>query len=600
MNDNSNFIFAVILSLGVLLGWQYFVVAPKEAARQAELAMLAEAEADKQANAQDLRVQDAPAGQNNATALPEVETKIKHTDFATSPRIRIETTQFSGSIALLGARFDDLSLTHYAQTPAEDAPRVNLLAPTKGAGNPWQARFGWIGADNMALNLPDEHSLWQLVAGDTLTPQTPVTLRYDNGTGLEFTRYISVDDNFMFTITQSVRNTGTQVVTLYPFGQITRIGRPDITGLFILHEGPIGYWEESGLQEIDYDDLREDGAVKLKDTGGWLGFTDKYWAAALIPPQEAQISARFSAKNAPHSDDEIYRSDYLLGAHNIPAGGSTQSETRFFVGAKQVDIIDAYADNGVTRFDLLIDWGWFYFLTKPMFSALQIFYNLVGNYGVAILLVTVILKLFFFPLANRSYETMAKMKKLQPLMLKLRETYKDDRVTQQQELMKIYREEKLNPLAGCLPVLLQIPVFFALYKVLFITIDMRHQPFFGWITDLSAADPTSLFNLFGLIPWDPPGFLMLGIWPILMGITMFVQMQMNPAPPDPIQAKIFKYMPLFFTLILASFPAGLVIYWAWNNFLSILQQGIIMRRNGVDIELLENLNLKRSPPKQEK
>ncbi|MEC7163385.1 MAG: membrane protein insertase YidC, partial [Pseudomonadota bacterium] len=263
--------------------------------------------------------------------------------------------------------------------------------------------------------------------------------------------------------------------------------------------------------------------------------------------------------------------------------------TRVFAGAKLVDLVDGYADEGVTRFDLLIDWGWFYFLTKPMFRTLQFFYDLVGNYGVSILIVTVLIKAVFFPLASRSYETMAKMKKLQPRMLQIREQYKDDRQAQQQELMKIYREEKLNPLAGCLPILLQIPVFFALYKVLFVTIDMRHQPFFGWITDLSAPDPTSLFNLFGLIPWDPPSFLMLGVWPVLMGVTMFIQMQMNPPPPDPIQARMFQILPIFFTFILAGFPAGLVIYWAWNNFLSILQQGLIMRRNDVEIELLANI-----------
>ncbi|MED5324421.1 MAG: membrane protein insertase YidC, partial [Pseudomonadota bacterium] len=273
----------------------------------------------------------------------------------------------------------------------------------------------------------------------------------------------------------------------------------------------------------------------------------------------------------------------------IDPGDETALVTRVFAGAKLVDLVDGYADEGITRFDLLIDWGWFYFLTKPMFRALQFFYDLVGNYGVSILIVTVLIKAVFFPLASRSYETMAKMKKLQPRMLQIREQYKDDRQAQQQELMKIYREEKLNPLAGCLPILLQIPVFFALYKVLFVTIDMRHQPFFGWITDLSAPDPTSLFNLFGLIPWDPPSFLILGVWPVLMGVTMFIQMQMNPPPPDPIQARMFQILPIFFTFILAGFPAGLVIYWAWNNFLSILQQGLIMRRNDVEIELLANI-----------
>ncbi|MEC7234499.1 MAG: membrane protein insertase YidC, partial [Pseudomonadota bacterium] len=310
---------------------------------------------------------------------------------------------------------------------------------------------------------------------------------------------------------------------------------------------------------------------------------------AIIPPQDVSFSARFTGDSANDRAGEVFRGDYLLAGRAIDPGDETALVTRVFAGAKLVDLVDGYADEGITRFDLLIDWGWFYFLTKPMFRALQFFYDLVGNYGVSILIVTVLIKAVFFPLASRSYETMAKMKKLQPRMLQIREQYKDDRQAQQQELMKVYREEKLNPLAGCLPILLQIPVFFALYKVLFVTIDMRHQPFFGWITDLSAPDPTSLFNLFGLIPWDPPSFLILGVWPVLMGVTMFIQMQMNPPPPDPIQARMFQILPIFFTFILAGFPAGLVIYWAWNNFLSILQQGLIMRRNDVEIELLANI-----------
>jgi YidC/Oxa1 family membrane protein insertase len=406
------------------------------------------------------------------------------------------------------------------------------------------------------------------------------------------TQEISVDENFMFTITQRAQNKSDAAVTLYPFGQITRTGTPQLTDLFILHEGPIGFFGEEGLNEVDYDDLLSDGPVKKTATGGWLGMTDKYWAAALVPPQEAAFTGRFTGRtngaNAP-----IYRGDFLLAGETLAPGQSLSSTSRFFAGAKRVDLIDNYADDGVTRFDLLIDWGWFYFLTKPMFTALALFYSLLGNYGVAILLVTILIKLAFFPLANRSYETMAKMKKLQPRMVQIREMYKDDRQAQQQELMKIYREEKLNPLAGCLPILVQIPVFFSIYKVLFVTIDMRHQPFFGWVQDLSAPDPTSLFNLFGLLPYDVPSFLLIGIWPLIMGITMFVQMQMNPPPPDPIQARMFQILPIFFTFILAGFPAGLVIYWAWNNFLSLLQQGYIMRRHGVEIELLANLGFGR-------
>ena len=336
---------------------------------------------------------------------------------------------------------------------------------------------------------------------------------------------------------------------------MTRTGRPQTTDLFILHEGPIGYFGEEGdgLLEIDYDDLGEDGPVKTTAEEGWLGITDKYWATALIPPQKAKFTGRFVARA--ENGAAVYRGDYLLAGQTLAPGAQMQATSRFFAGAKKVDLIDGYAEDGLTRFDLLIDWGWFYFLTKPMFRALDLFYALLGNYGLAILLVTVLIKLAFFPLANRSYETMAKMKKLQPRMLQIRDVHKDDKQQQQQEMMKLYREEKLNPLAGCLPILVQIPVFFSLYKVLFVTIDMRHQPFFGWISDLSAPDPTSLFNLFGLLPYDVPSFLLVGIWPVIMGVTMFVQMQMNPPPPDPIQARMFQILPIFFTFILAGFPS---------------------------------------------
>ncbi len=596
MNDqnNSNFIIAMILSMLVLLGWNYFFVVPQEEARQAALATQAAQENPPAQGAQgqvdEIQVDE---GATPTTPSRHAASTPQPTSFTNSPRVPIKTAQFEGSIALIGARFDDLTLSQYAVSIEDDAPAQKLLIPQGQTGH-WQVHFGWLTDKNTALDLPDENSLWQLKTGTTLTPASPITLVYESNDGLRFTRMISVDDNFMFTIEQSVEAIETSApIMLYPYGQITRTGRPEVSQLFILHEGAIGYLGEEGLYELDYDDLIEDGSVKTTSTGGWLGFTDKYWATALIPAQAETITARFVASRAATEAAEVFRSDYLMPVQNLQPAGRISATTQFFAGAKQVNLIDDYQDAGIDHFDLMIDWGWFYFITKPMFRGLEIFYNLVGNYGLSILIVTVIIKIFFFPLANRSYETMAKMKKLQPKMLQLRETYKDDRVAQQQELMKIYREEKLNPLAGCLPILLQIPVFFALYKVLFVTIDMRHQPFFGWVQDLSAADPTTIFNLFGLIPWVPPSFLMLGIWPILMGITMFVQMQMNPPPPDPVQAMIFKYMPIFFTFILASFPAGLVIYWTWNNFLSILQQGMIMRRNGVEIELLKNIGLKK-------
>ena len=597
MNDQNNFLMAIVLSLAVLLGWQFFVTEPRleeERARQQAEASISENTSDPAASA----VRDAPqndlAGEitpQAESAAPQVARTAVTAGFASAPRLSVETSQLTSSIALMGARFDDLILKAYGANADEDAPR-QILLQREGAKGHWQAHHGFVAAPDSPITLPDEQTVWEMVGNSRLTPGAPVTLRHVTREGIVLTQNISVDENFMFTITQNAENKSAAAVTLYPFGQITRTGTPQLTDLFILHEGPIGFFGEEGLSEVDYDDLLSDGPVKKTATGCWLCMTDKYWAAALVPPQDSAFTGRFTGRTQ-GAGLPTYRSDFLLAGETIAQGQSLESTSRFFAGAKRVDLIDNYADEGVTRFDLLIDWGWFYFLTKPMFTALALFYSLLGNYGLAILLVTILIKLAFFPLASRSYETMAKMKKLQPRMAQIREIHKDDRQAQQQELMKIYREEKLNPLAGCLPILVQIPVFFSIYKVLFVTIDMRHQPFFGWVQDLSAPDPTSLFNLFGLLPYDVPSFLLIGIWPLIMGVTMFVQMQMNPPPPDPIQARMFQILPIFFTFILAGFPAGLVIYWAWNNFLSLLQQGYIMRRHGVEIELLANLGFGR-------
>ena len=606
MKEQNNFLMAVILSLAVLLGWQFFVTEPRlEAERQANLA----AEQISQIAPTQNGVQNTPAiaaapqadGQIEG-AVPQIAQATQPTlaapidaGFAKAPRVTIDTPQLSGSITLMGARLDDLVLKGYGATAAENAPRQRLLQRQGETGH-WQAHHGFIASPDSAVTLPTQKTLWQIDGQNTLTPTTPIVLRHITPEGVSLTQTISVDENYMFTIRQRAENKSAKPVTLYPFGQVTRSGRPETTDLFILHEGPIGFFgsEGEGLVEADYDDLFEDGPVKLSSDEGWLGFTDKYWAAALVPPQGSKFTGRFVARA--EGQLPVYRADFLLAGKLLAPGAAHEVTSQVFAGAKTVELIDGYADAGATRFDLLIDWGWFYFLTKPMFNALHLFYALLGNYGLAILLVTVLIKLAFFPLANRSYETMAKMKKLQPRMMQLREMYKDDKQQQQQELMKIYREEKLNPLAGCLPILIQIPVFFSIYKVLFVTIDMRHQPFFGWVQDLSAPDPTSLFNLFGLLPYDVPSFLLIGVWPLIMGITMFVQMQMNPPPPDPIQARMFQILPIFFTFLLAGFPAGLVIYWAWNNFLSLLQQGYIMRRNGVEIELLSNIGLGKKKP----
>jgi len=424
-----------------------------------------------------------------------------------------------------------------------------------------------------------------------------VTLSYDNGKGLKFTRTIALDDKYMFTIDDTVANTGSDSVTLYPYALVSRHETPKVQGFYILHEGLIGVVDDGGLEEISYKKAVENPPATFKSQNGWLGITDKYWATVVIPEQGKGFDAKFSGTQSEGRDR--FQTDYLMGPLSIPAGGTGEAKGQVFAGAKEVNTVDAYASKyGIPKFDLLIDWGWFYFLTKPLFFALDFFYKLVGNFGVAILIVTLCIKLVLFPLANKSYVSMSKMKLLAPEMQRIKERYGDDRMRQQQAMMELYKKEKVNPASGCLPILVQIPVFFALYKVLFVTIEMRHAPFFGWIKDLSAPDPTSVFNLFGLLPFDPSQvpvighFLLIGAWPLVMGVTMWVQMKLNPAPPDPMQQKIFAWMPVFFTFLLASFPAGLVIYWAWNNTLSVIQQSVIMARQGVEIPLLENLGIK--------
>jgi YidC/Oxa1 family membrane protein insertase len=469
------------------------------------------------------------------------------------------------------------------------------------------------------VRLPDRETLWKQEGSNSLTPTTPVILKYDNGDGLTFRRTIAIDERYLFTLKDEVTNVGNAPVTLYPFALISRHGTPKVSGYYILHEGLIGYLGDQGLQEKGYKAVADAPAL---DTGGhgftyhvtdgWLGITDKYFAAALLPDATAHLEARFLSETTP---TVRYQTDYLEDGQTIAIGGTGSANARLFAGAKEASVVGinfpiggfgGYTKQlGLNHFDLLIDWGWFYFITKPMFLALDFFYHLFQNFGIAILLVTVLVKLLFFPLANKSYASMAKMKSVQPQLAALKERYPDDKVKQQQEMMEIYKKEKINPVAGCLPVALQIPVFFSLYKVLFVTIEMRHAPFFGWIKDLSSPDPTNLFTLFGLLHFDPTQlpllghYLALGIWPIIMGITMWFQMKLNPAPPDPTQKMIFAWMPLIFTFMLAGFPAGLVIYWAWNNTLSVLQQSFIMRRNGVKVELFDNLRASFFPKKAE-
>ncbi|CAH1662017.1 Membrane protein insertase YidC [Hyphomicrobiales bacterium] len=595
--DNRNLLLAIVLSVVVLLGWQFFYGMPqmekqKQAAQQNQQAQSQQAPAGSSAPPASTPGQPGASAMPGAAATQAVGTREQA--LAASPRVRIETPKITGSLSLTGARIDDVSLKAYRETVDPKSPHIVLLSPL-GGPNAYYSDFGWVAAPGSNVALPNATTVWK-ADNEVLTPAKPVTLSWDNGQGLTFRRVIGIDDNAMFTIRDEVENRSGNAVSLFPYGQIVRQGKPATLGYYVLHEGLVGNLGEQGLQEYTYDKIDKEPLLSPGTTGkswkdvvgGFVGITDKYWAAAVIPDQQRKYEGRYSAVQT--GTGHTYQADFLGEAIAIAPGATVSANARLFAGAKEVAAIDGYEKNlGIKRFELLIDWGWFYFITKPLFFVLDWIYKHVGNFGVAILLVTVLLKILFFPLANKSYASMAKMKALQPEMTAIRERYADDKMKQQQALMELYKTQKINPVAGCWPVLLQIPVFFALYKILFITIEMRHAPFFGWIHDLAAPDPTNLFNLFGLLPFTPPAFLHLGAWPIIMGFTMFIQMKMNPEPPDPVQKMMFTWMPVFFTFLLGSFPAGLVIYWSWNNLLSVIQQGYIMRKNGVKIELFDNL-----------
>jgi len=596
--DNRNLLLAITLSVVVLFGWQYFYGVP-QMEKQKQIA-----QQNQQAQSQTAPVPapgsaPAPAAAPGQTAAPAAAPATgavltRDQALAQSPRVRIETPKIQGSISLTGARIDDVSLKAYRETVDPNSPIIVLLSPL-GGPNGYYSDFGWVAAPGSNVALPNATTLWTADA-QILRPGTPLTLSHDNGQGLIFKRVITIDDNAMFTIRDDVENRSGAPVTLFPYGQVVRQGKPPTLGYYVLHEGMIGNLGEQGLQEYTYDHVDKEpllapgthGKVWKDAVGGFVGITDKYWAAAVVPDQSRKYEGRYSSVQT--GSQRTYQADFLAEPVTIAAGASGGVQARLFAGAKEVAAIDGYEKTlGIKRFELLIDWGWFYFITKPMFYVMDWIYKHVGNFGIAILVVTLLLKGLFFPLASKSYASMAKMKAVQPEMMAIRERYADDKMKQQQALMELYKTQKINPIAGCWPVLLQIPVFFALYKILFVTIEMRHAPFFGWIRDLAAPDPTSIFNLFGLLPFAVPAFLLIGAWPILMGITMFVQMKMNPEPPDPVQKMMFTWMPVFFTFLLGSFPAGLVIYWTWNNLLSILQQGYIMRKHGAKIELFDNL-----------
>ena len=570
--DNRNLLAAMVLSFAILIGWQAFFIEPEIEAERARLAAEALLEDPVSSGAMESAAASASAGASGAASSVSEE-------IVEAARITIDAPRLSGSLTTAGARIDDLLMLDYQNELGGVDDAVRLLNPVDSE-LPYFLEMGWVSAD-VNHPAPSSKTVWQ-TNDSVLSPETPVTLYWNNGNGLTFERRIEIDDDYLFSITDSVNSTLSAPVVLNPYGFVRRHGTPELTGIYILHEGPLAVFDEK-LNEEDYSDLKKAGAEGIQFapevSGGWIGITDKYWLTALIPNQNETVS--YSMRSLGGGQDR-YQTDFLGAPITIEPGEQISWSANLFAGAKKLSVLDDYAETyNIANFDLAIDFGWFYFLTKPFFYAINWLYGVFGNFGLAVLGFTVIVKLVFFPLANKSYRSMAKMRLLAPKLQTLRERFGDDRMKLNQEMMALYKAEQVNPAAGCLPVLLQIPVFFALYKVLFVTIEMRHAPFFGWVADLSAPDPTSIFNLFGLLPYSVsflPSFLQLGVWPILMGISMFLQMRLNPAPPDPIQAKVFQFMPIFFTFLLATFPAGLVIYWTWNNLLSMAQQWYIMKR----------------------
>ncbi|MFL2771027.1 MAG: membrane protein insertase YidC [Rhodospirillaceae bacterium] len=568
MTDQRNMFLAIVISMAILFGWDYFFSPPPPQSVPTE-------------NTQP----EGMASDPFVPVVPSIDTPAnplladRGGAISDLPRAPIETPSIRGSIPLQGLRFDDITLIRYRETTNPESSEIALLSP-EGAPKPYYAELRWLSTDT-ALKLPNPNTVWS--AGDTnplLTPDNPLVLTWDNGEGLIFQRTITIDEDYMFTVYDEVSNNTIDAVSLFPYGMIARIDTPEVLGFFILHEGPLGVFDET-LKEVDYDDIQDNGLDTVTSTGGWIGITDKYWLSVLAHEQDKNIEARFV--HSTYEGRDRYQTDFrAIDPVTIGPGATAGTRTYLFSGAKEVQLLDGYTEAlGIKRFDLAIDFGWFYFLTKPFFYALIWLAGTLGNFGLAILGLTIGLRLLLYPLADKQFRAMTKLKKLQPEMKKLQERHSDDRTRMNQELMELYKREKANPAAGCLPILVQIPIFFALYKVLFVTIEMRHEPFYGWIGDLSAPDPTSVFNLFGLIPFDVPSFLAIGAWPIIMGITMWLQQKLNPAPTDPMQAKIMSFLPIIFTFLLATFPAGLVIYWAWSNALGILQQWLIMRKAGV-------------------
>ena len=555
--DSKNVIAAISLSAAVIIIYGLFFAPPPPDPKKINNEKNNIVESTSEAPSLDQNVEVSKISRNEA---------IENED-----RVQFENSTVIGSISLVGGSIDDLTFKKYTNTLNGD-DNVILLNPKK-VEDGYYIETGWATA-NKNINLPNSKTIWTIEGNNKLTPNSPIKLSWTNDQNIKFIKDISIDDQYLFKVNQTIINNSEKTYNFYPYGQIIRNIAPDITDFYILHEGLIGVFDDQ-LVEEDYDDI-EEKKFSINADKGWLGITDKYWITSLIPQENRKFRTDFDYKNK-------FRANFIeTSATEIGANETKSNEIKIIIAAKEVDIIDGYAENlNISKYDLAIDWGWFYFLVKPLFFVIDYFFKLTGNFGIAIILITICIRIVFFPLANYSFKSMAKMKVLQPEMTRLKELHKEDKMKLQQEMMALYKKEKVNPVSGCLPIFIQIPFFFAIYKVLFVTLEMRHQPFYGWIKDLSERDPTSIFNLFGLIPWDPPSFLLIGVWPCLMGLSMYLQQKLNPTPPDPIQAKIFAFFPLFLTVILAPFPSGLVIYWTINNILTMAQQYVIIKRTTV-------------------
>jgi YidC/Oxa1 family membrane protein insertase len=556
MNDNVNFVLAIALSIGILMGWHWLYEAPKQKAEKA-------------------RIEAAQVVEKTVQKEKPVEAKNRAEIVKDSPRVSFGNEKITGTINLRGARIDDLILTRYRETLKEDSAPITLFSPAGSAAPamPYYAEFGWQSQDN--VKLPDNDSLWR-TSDSKLEPGEGITLNWENGAGLLFERTITLDKDYLFTITERVKNNSGKGVTLYPYGLLSRHGTPHTMGFSVLHEGPLGVLNNT-LREKNYKTLQENPIFSEPSTGGWIGITDVYWLSAITAASADKVTGRFLYHA--NGSQARYQADMQKASVTLASGAETTSSFNLFAGAKEVAVLDNYMEKlQAPMFDRAIDFGWFYFIAKPFFLMIDWLYSLMGNYGLAIIVFTIGLRLVFYPMSEASYRNMEQMKALQPEMQRIKERYGSDPVKMNEEVTGLYKKEKLNPLAGCLPILVQIPVFFALYKVLLVAIEMRHAPFYGWIKDLSAPDPSNLFTAFGLLPWSTPTWLHLGALPILMGLTMFIQQKLSPPPPDKTTAQIFTFMPIMFTFLLASMSAGLVIYWTFSNVLAIMQQTLIKHR----------------------